>query len=220
MLLEIGILLKGPQRIQIFMSWVAHDRILNNYQRRKWGLGIDTTCTCCERTNEIVLLVLQEWIYATQVWVRLVPSKHVTNLFLLIARIGCSQISTTLGWKKTRLGGKLIFMIECWHLWGWHNKSIGTFGDSRNQTVRHSSFKNTIMISKSVILIIFVINIGVKRQSTSVRSSLQGYWLVRRVQLSSSDTNNKYNNGYIVTIGVCDTLHTKTWGMYLIIKFA
>jgi hypothetical protein len=71
----------GPHRIQTFIWLAAHGRILINFRRSKWRVGISPTCSCCAREDETVLHVLRDCIYATQVWFRLVPSNYVANFF-------------------------------------------------------------------------------------------------------------------------------------------
>ncbi|PNX73126.1 hypothetical protein L195_g029024 [Trifolium pratense] len=41
---------KGPYRIQTFMWIAAHEHMLTNNRRRKWGVGISPTCSECNVT--------------------------------------------------------------------------------------------------------------------------------------------------------------------------
>jgi len=72
---------KGLQCIQTFIWLNAHDRILTNYRRSRWGVGISPTCPCCGSEDETTLHVLRDCNYATQVWIRLVPSDCITDFF-------------------------------------------------------------------------------------------------------------------------------------------
>ena len=38
-----------PRGIQTLMWLAAHERILTNVRRSKWGVGISPTCTSCGR---------------------------------------------------------------------------------------------------------------------------------------------------------------------------
>jgi hypothetical protein len=74
---------KGPHRIQTFIWLAAQERILTNFRRSKWGVGISPICTRCGRENETTIHVLRDCIYATQVWLHLVPSNFITDFFYL-----------------------------------------------------------------------------------------------------------------------------------------
>jgi hypothetical protein len=76
---------KGLHRIQTFMWLVAHDCILTNYRRSKWGAGISPVCPCCGNDDETVLHVLRDCSFAAHVWSRLVPQELVTYFSLLTA---------------------------------------------------------------------------------------------------------------------------------------
>jgi hypothetical protein len=73
----------GPHRIQTFV-WVAtHECLLTNYQRSKWGNGISPTCPSSGNDDETIIHVVRDCIHATQIWMRLVASKYITNFFSL-----------------------------------------------------------------------------------------------------------------------------------------
>jgi hypothetical protein len=85
---------KGPLGIQTFMWMAAYERLLTNYRRIKWGIGIFATCSGCDRDNETTIHVLRDCPIATQTWIRLVPSNQISIFFFcLTARIGSSRIS-------------------------------------------------------------------------------------------------------------------------------
>ncbi|PNX68691.1 ribonuclease H, partial [Trifolium pratense] len=77
---------KGPHRIQTFIWLAAHERILTNAGRSKWGVGISPTCASCVREDETTLHVLRDCVHATRVWVRLVPSNYITIFFSFSCR--------------------------------------------------------------------------------------------------------------------------------------
>jgi len=85
---------KGPHRIQTFMRTAAHERLLTNYCRSKWGVGASPICSGCDKDDETIIHVLKDCPLATQIWIRLVPSNQISNFFLLlIVGTGSSRIS-------------------------------------------------------------------------------------------------------------------------------
>lgn len=48
---------KGPHRIQTFMWMAAHERLLTNYRRSKWGIGVSPTCPTCGNGEETIIHV-------------------------------------------------------------------------------------------------------------------------------------------------------------------
>ncbi|GAU42748.1 hypothetical protein TSUD_77850 [Trifolium subterraneum] len=77
---------KGPHRIQTFMWMAAHERLLTNYRRSKWGVGVSPLCSACDKDNETTIHVLRDCPLATQIWIRLVPSNQISNFFSLHCR--------------------------------------------------------------------------------------------------------------------------------------
>ena len=115
---------KGPHRIQTFMWLAAHERILKIFRRSKWGVGILPTCTSCGRHDETTLRVLRDCVQATQVWLRLVPSNFITSFFSFSCRewIFTNLNKHNIGPNKD--GWQTTFMMTCWFLWTWRNKTI------------------------------------------------------------------------------------------------
>jgi hypothetical protein len=72
---------KGPYRIQTFMWMAAHERLLTNFRRSRWGVGASPTCSRCDRVNETIIHVLRDCPAAIQTWIRLVPLNQITNFF-------------------------------------------------------------------------------------------------------------------------------------------
>jgi hypothetical protein len=72
---------KWPHRIQTFIGLVAHERILINFRRSKWRVGISPICTRCERGDETTIHVLCDYAYTTRVWLSPVPSNFITFFF-------------------------------------------------------------------------------------------------------------------------------------------
>ncbi|WJX23885.1 hypothetical protein P8452_13067 [Trifolium repens] len=57
---------KGPHRIQTFIWMAAHERLLTNYRRSKWGVGISPLCNSCGIEEETIIHVLRDCQNATQ----------------------------------------------------------------------------------------------------------------------------------------------------------
>lgn len=76
---------KGPHRIQTFMWMAAHKGLLTNHCRSKWGVGIDPLCNGCAIKKEIRIHD-EGCLRAAQIWLRLVPSVLISNLFSLNCR--------------------------------------------------------------------------------------------------------------------------------------
>jgi hypothetical protein len=115
---------KGPHRIQTFMWLAAHERILTNARRSKWGVGISPTCSSCMREDETTLHVLRDCVHATRVWIRLVPSNYITNFFSFDCREWIFNNLNKKGMSASKDGWQTIFMTTCWLLWTWRNKTI------------------------------------------------------------------------------------------------
>jgi len=119
---------KGPHRIQTFIWLDAHGRILTNYRRSKWGVGISPTCPCCAKEDETVIHVLRDCVHATQVWLRLVPSNYITNFFSFDCREWIFNNLNKKGIGDNPATWQTTFMTTCWYLWNWQNKSIFEIG--------------------------------------------------------------------------------------------
>ncbi|PNX64704.1 ribonuclease H, partial [Trifolium pratense] len=47
--------------------WIAaHERLLTNYRRSRWGIGVSPICPSCGNGDETLLHVLRDCVYATQ----------------------------------------------------------------------------------------------------------------------------------------------------------
>jgi len=115
---------KGPHPIQTFIWLAAQERILTNFRRSKWGVGISPLCSRCGREDETTIHVLWDCAYATQVWLRLVPSRFITDFFTFHCRDWIFNNLGKRGICATTKNWKTIFMTSCWFLWTWRNKSI------------------------------------------------------------------------------------------------
>ncbi|CAJ2644330.1 unnamed protein product [Trifolium pratense] len=115
---------KGPHRIQTFMWMAAHDRLLTNFRRSKWGVGASPTCSRCDRVNETLIHVLRDCPVATQTWIR-----KESNLVLLLStkpgsgkpslaqkNLTCLSeplpVAPSLGRTKPGLARKLHYKLE------------------------------------------------------------------------------------------------------------
>jgi len=115
---------KWPHRIQTFIWLVAQKRILTNFRRSKWRVGISPLCTRCGRDDEITIHVLCECVYATQVWLRLVPSNFITDFFTFDCRNWIFNNISKQGIGGHSTNWKITFMTTCWFMWAWRNKAI------------------------------------------------------------------------------------------------
>ena len=122
---------KGPHRIQTFILLAAHGRILTNYRRSKWGVHISPTCPYCAREDETIIHVLRDCVYTTRVWLKLVPSNYITNLFSFDCREWIFNNLNKKGIGDNPATWQTTFMTTCWYLWNWRNKSIFEIGFQR-----------------------------------------------------------------------------------------
>ncbi|GAU49093.1 hypothetical protein TSUD_137780 [Trifolium subterraneum] len=117
------------------------------------------------------------------------------------------------------------FMVACWHLWTWRNKSIFEEGFQRP----HEPTFATLKVAKEIE--------GCSQDTGSNRKSDTIYigWKIPqegwiklncdgsqndRVGLAGRggllwDSNGKWIKGYSRKIGSCDALHAEMWGMYV-----
>jgi len=76
------------------MWMAAHERLLTNYRRSKWGVGASPICSGCDKDDETTIHVLRDCPLAAKIWIKLVPSNQISSFFLLlIAGTGSSRIS-------------------------------------------------------------------------------------------------------------------------------
>jgi ribonuclease HI len=218
---------KGPHRIQTFMWIAAHERLLTNYRRSRWGSGISPTCPACGNADETVIHVLRDCVQATQIWFRLVASNHITNFFSLNCR---DWIFNNLDIKMTGANKnewQNIFMVTCWHLWTWRNKRIFEEGFQRPNTPIQVILKMAMEIGgcKQTHWIglpqrIDTIYIGWKCPREGwIKLNCDGAHK-SSINLSGCggllrNSNGTFLKGYARKIGSCDALHAEMWGMYI-----
>ena len=98
----------------------AQERILTNLRRNKWRVGISPLCTRCRRDDETTINVLCDCVYATQVWLSLVPSNFITDFFTFDCR---NWIFNNI--IKQGSGGHITnWKTTCWFMWTWRNNAI------------------------------------------------------------------------------------------------
>jgi hypothetical protein len=99
------------------MWTAAHERLLTNYRRSRWRIGVSPICPSCGNGDETLIHVLRDCVYATQVWIKLVASIHISNLFSLNCRdwIFKNLANQVCGTRKEEW--RSIFMVNCWNLW-------------------------------------------------------------------------------------------------------
>jgi len=75
--------MKGPHKIQTFMWIAAHERLLTNYRRSRWGSGISPMCPTYGNEDETIIHAIRDCVPSTRVSLRLVAFNHITNFFSL-----------------------------------------------------------------------------------------------------------------------------------------
>ncbi|GAU47272.1 hypothetical protein TSUD_280950 [Trifolium subterraneum] len=115
---------KGRHRIQTFMWLAAHDRLLTNYRRSRWGGGISPISHICGNEDETIIHTLRDCIYATQIWIKLVAFNHITNFFAFNCKDWFFKNLSNNEYGAQKEGWKSIFMVTCWYMWQRRNKSI------------------------------------------------------------------------------------------------
>lgn len=115
---------KGPYRVQMFMWIVMHGRLLTNERRSRWNVFISLFCPCCNAESETIIHVLRDCPFDTQVWLRLLPSNLVVQIFSHSVRdwIFSNIKDSILDFFSIKWS--TIFMMTCWYLWNWGNKTI------------------------------------------------------------------------------------------------
>ncbi|CAJ2669285.1 unnamed protein product [Trifolium pratense] len=215
----------GPHRIQTFLWIATHERLLTNYRRSKWGNGISPTCPSCGNDDETIIHVLRDCIHATQIWIRLVASNHITNFFSL--SLSCRD------WIFDNISGahnkdwQTIFMVTCWYLWMWRNKSIFEEGFRRPSNPTHVIFKMVTEIDRCKQAHVNgrpqqkdTIFIGWKQpQEGWIKLNCDGAHK-SSINLSGCGglLRDSYGNclsSFARKIGSCDALHAEMWGMYI-----
>ncbi|GAU44619.1 hypothetical protein TSUD_378970 [Trifolium subterraneum] len=214
---------KGPHRIQTFMWIAAHECLLTNYRRSKWRSGISPTCPACGNEDETIIHVLRDCMHATQIWIRLVTSNHITNFFSLTCR----------DWIFYNMEGahnkewQTIFMVACWHLWTWRNKSIFEDDFRRPNNPTHVILKMAMKIDRCEQTHLN----GWPRQKDTVfigwKQPREGWIKLNcdgahksSMNLSGCggllrDNNDICLSSFARKIGSCDALHAEMWGMYI-----
>ncbi|PKI60526.1 hypothetical protein CRG98_019002 [Punica granatum] len=110
---------RRPQRIQIFLWLVAHEKLLTNSLRVSRHLAVSGLCDFCSSTVETILHVLRDCPSTRSAWYRLVPMNIRGRFFLeplkpwLILNPGSRDEK----WAT-------LFGVACWLFWGWRNKGL------------------------------------------------------------------------------------------------
>ncbi|CAJ2647032.1 unnamed protein product [Trifolium pratense] len=221
---------KGPHRIQTFMWMAAHERLLTNYWRSKWGVGISPMCPDCDRDNETTLHVLRDCPKATQIWIRLVPSNQITNFFSLNCR---DWIFRNISNQPQGIQSKkwtTTFLVACWHIWTWRNKTIfeDDFQYPTNPTYIILKMVDEIDNCNHNPMNLYhgnTIFIGWKKpQEGWVKLNCDRAYK-DSLELAGCggllrDSDGRWLTGYSRKIGTCDALGAEMWGMYLGMQIA
>lgn len=223
---------KGPHRIQTFIWLAAQERILTNFRRSKWGVGISPLCTRCGRDDETTIHVLRDCVYATQVWLCLVPSNYITDFFTFDCRNWIFDNISEQGIGNHSTNWKTTFMTTCWFMWTWRNKAI--FEDNFQQ------LNNPVLVIQNFVQKIDLCSNQRLHRNFPMKETIYIGWKKPPkgwIKLNSDgackgigeysgcgglfrDTGGRWLKGYIRKIGVCDALHAEMWGMYLGLEMA
>jgi ribonuclease HI len=222
---------KGPHRIQTFMWMAAHERLLTNFRRSKWGVGASPTCSRCDGVNETTIHVLRDCPAAIQTWIRLVPSNQITNFF---SSSNCSEwIFKNINHQPHGIQNrkwKTIFMVACWHMWKWRNKTIFEDDFQRPNDPTYVIIKMVEDIDKCIhhplnIRHYDTIFIGWKRPREGwIKLNCDGAYKDSLGLAGCGglfrDSDGRWIKGYSRKIGTCDALSAEMWGMYLGMQLA
>ncbi|CAJ2627891.1 unnamed protein product [Trifolium pratense] len=218
---------KGPHCIQTFMWLAAHERILTNARRSKWGVGISPTCVSCMREDETTLHVLRDCVHATRVWIRLVPSNYITNFFSFNCREWIFDNINKKGFGASKDGWQTTFMTTCWLLWTWRNKSIFEDNFQRphdpirviqkySMDIDHCTFRRVLQIPQRN----ETIYIGWKKPpegwiKLNSDGACKGNNDISGCGGLFRNSDGRWIKGYAKKIGSCDSFHAEMWGLYL-----
>jgi ribonuclease HI len=217
---------KGPHRIQTFMWLAAHERILTNARRSKWGVGISPTCSSCMREDETTLHVLRDCVHATRVWIRLVPSNYITNFFSFDCREWIFNNLNKKGMSASKDGWKTIFMTTCWLLWTWRNKTIFEDNFQRPHNPIRVIQKYSMDIDECTLRHLHIpqqketIYIGWRRPpegwiKLNSDGACKGNNGISGCGGLFRNSDGRWIKGYAKKIGSCDAFHAEMWGLYL-----
>jgi len=88
------------------------------------ALGVSPSCEFCGNGDGVVLHVLLDFINVTQLWIHIVPSDFITNLFSFDCIDWFFNNLSKKGFQTNTSRLKTIFKTTCWFLWKWRNSAI------------------------------------------------------------------------------------------------
>jgi hypothetical protein len=160
------------------------------------------------------------------IWIRLVASNHITNSSLLIAGTDSSRILATMSTEMQKERWKTIFLVACWYMCKWRNKSIFDEDFRRPSNPTHVIMKMAMDIDSREHNHLIrgqrkkdIVFIGWKRPPESwIKLNCDGAYK-ESVDLVGCggllrDSDGRWIQGYTQKIGACDALHAEMWGMY------
>ncbi|GAU23111.1 hypothetical protein TSUD_305580 [Trifolium subterraneum] len=122
---------------------------------------------------------------------------------------------------------KTIFMITCWHLWMWRNKSIFEEGFRHPNNPTHVILKMSMEIDRCEQTHLDGWNLQNETIFIGWKQPREGWFKLNcdgahksSIQLSGCGGLIRNNDGICVSsfarkIGSCDALHAEMWGMYI-----
>lgn len=112
----------GPPRVRSFLWLANHRRLLTKHHRFSHHLYLDPICSKCQLTSETTLHVLQDFLSARSVWLKIIPPVLCHTFSLRICRIEYCTISNN---KSPKL--KVSAGVCCLVSW------LGLYGRSATQ---------------------------------------------------------------------------------------
>jgi len=209
------------------MQYVKLPKTLCDDIPKTFRSGISPLCSTCGNEDETIIHVLRDCVQSTRVWLRLVASNQITNFFSLNCR---DWIFNNLNNKKMgahKIEWQTIFMVTCWYLWTWRNKSIF-------EEEFHRPFNPIDVILKMAMEIDYCEQTHVTgwprlTETIFIRwKTPQEGWV--KLNCDGAHKSSVYHSGcgglicdssgnclnsYARKIGLCDALHVDTWGMYI-----
>ncbi|CAN1797783.1 Putative ribonuclease H protein At1g65750 [Linum perenne] len=130
---------KGPNRIRHFLWLTIQEKLLTNSERVKRHMTSNADCEHCHHQAEIVIHVLRDCTFATEVW-RLIREFDVT---------GADWQGDLTDWMGHRLRSmnNLLFAIVCWLLWRARNERIFSGSKDSAPAITRRSFSWVRMVT-------------------------------------------------------------------------
>ena len=128
-----------PQRIQVFLWEVAHEKIMVNVQRRKREFIDYDLCPLCGVASESVLHALRDCQHVKQIWNSLLPTNFVSPFFdILNVPLWLSANIEKVGLLANGIPWDVLFSSAVW--WLWKRRNLLVFNENNDQDTIDASF--------------------------------------------------------------------------------